>query len=276
MSLHSRQVIGGLVSPWDIAIRDNLIFADDGVVYHDLQAAIDNADSFVQIGPGTIEANVYVENAGITIEGTGRSSLIDGTNGTNRNGTKEAVRIAAEGVTLRNLSVRSNPADGGTLLNYASAAGENSRRGIVNRVWLRESGDQGVLMQEDDISLTSVIAEDTGGGFAQDVFQSTGGSTDCRLFDVYIMNGAALSDGFNLNGAHHIVGMCEVDTPTNAAFLLTGDKMVISSNLIIGGSTGVDDDGTSNKVEGNTIDGATTGIDAAGATTPEHSDNSIL
>lgn len=278
MALHSTQVVGGLVSQWDRAIRDQIIFADDGKAYHSLQAAVDNAESFVRLGPGTFTENILVTNSDITIRGSGRATLIDGTDDTNPNGTQEAIRIHQPGVTLRNLSVRTDPTAGGNCVNFSSSGG-GSRRGICSQVWFREAGGAAIQFQDDDISLSSCIMEDIGSGFNGNtgaaVVESTGGSTDCRLFDLYIMNGAAGSRGFDIDGGDHIIASCEVDIPGSDGIFVAAGGVVVNGNRVIGAAgDGIHIDGEDCVVDSNVVTGTTgTPIETATPTTVTVGDN---
>lgn len=274
MSLYARQTIGGLVGAFDTAIRENLIFADDGNVYHTIQGAIDNCDSYIRIGPGTFTENVLVRKE-VTIEGSGYQTIIDGADGTiAETGTKEAIRVENPNVTITRLSLKTNPATGGNCITL-SQAGSGSKEALVERVWILEGGNRGIQVQDDDASIKGVIIEDSGAGVASDGFVTGAGSTDCRFIDCYTMGNAVGSDGFEIDGADHIVTGCEIDGVTNNGMFVEGDRVNIGNNIILGaGIDGIHVNGEDCVIDGNILAGITgTAIDTATPTTVTVGDN---
>jgi len=72
--------------------------ADDGNLYSSVQTAVDNATGWVFVGPGTFNENVTISTQGLTLEGCGYDTLIDG-------GTiGSAITLSAADITVKNSS----------------------------------------------------------------------------------------------------------------------------------------------------------------------------
>jgi len=76
LGLGDHTLVGGLLTT---ALNDGEVLADDGYVYSTVQAAQDAASSWIFIGPGTFNENVTVDTPGLTVQGSGYNTLIDGT-----------------------------------------------------------------------------------------------------------------------------------------------------------------------------------------------------
>lgn len=103
LGLGDNPLIQGLLTS---ALNDGEVLADDGFVYSTVQAAQDAASSWIFIGPGTFNEAVTIDTAGLTVQGSGYDTLIDGgTIGT-------AVTVSENDVTIKNLSVRTTGGSG--------------------------------------------------------------------------------------------------------------------------------------------------------------------
>lgn len=80
----------------------NGAIADNTDKYATVQEALTNATTHVTVLPGTYVENLSVTTAGLTIEGFGRSTVIDG--GPDLN----AIEVQASDVTIRNLVARTD------------------------------------------------------------------------------------------------------------------------------------------------------------------------
>lgn len=87
------------------AISEGTVYADDGNVYDTAQAAQDAATDYIQLGPGTF-STFNVNTAGLTVQGSGRGTLVDG-------GSGRAITVGADNVTISNLAAQNTP-EGGT------------------------------------------------------------------------------------------------------------------------------------------------------------------
>lgn len=80
------------------SVAEGKALADDGEMYDTVQAAVDAASGWVFVGPGTFNETVTVSTDGLTLEGVGEGSVIDG-------GTSNAVDIDASDVVVKSLSL---------------------------------------------------------------------------------------------------------------------------------------------------------------------------
>lgn len=120
--------IGGMFTS---AIASGKALADDGELYDSVQTAVDNATGIVFVGEGTFNENVTISTAGLTLQGSGYDTLIDG--GT----TGYAVSVSAKNVVVSNVSVKTDP-NGITVINPSA---NNIKFNSVN---IREGGSDGI------------------------------------------------------------------------------------------------------------------------------------
>jgi len=57
-------------------VSEGKALADDGNVYDTIQGAVDNAQSWVKVGPGKFKESVTISTAGLTLEGSGDRTTI--------------------------------------------------------------------------------------------------------------------------------------------------------------------------------------------------------
>lgn len=86
-----------------LSLRRDQVLADDGLLYDTVQAAENAAGSFIWVPPATFNESVLVNTSGLRILGSGKDSLIDGTNGGD-----DAIRVTASDVLVSNMSYQSN------------------------------------------------------------------------------------------------------------------------------------------------------------------------
>jgi len=81
-------------------VAEGKALADDGNVYDSIQMAVNNASSYVKIGPGGFRESVTIDTAGLTLQGSGDRTNIHGR-------IKTHIEVTASNVTVANVSIRS-------------------------------------------------------------------------------------------------------------------------------------------------------------------------
>jgi len=139
---------GGSAVPTGLAnaVSAGEVLADDGNIYSTVQGAVDNATGWVFVGPGTFNEAVTVSTAGMTIEGSGYGTHIDG--GT----TGDAINLSAANVTIQNLSVSTT---GGGGNNYVGVNLDGSANSTVNSVVVRDSDNHGIELSNSPDSIVT-------------------------------------------------------------------------------------------------------------------------
>lgn len=81
--------------------------SDAGVSFSTIQDAIDNADKWVLVGPGTYNENITITTDDFSVIGSSGASVING-------GTGHAIRVEANNVNIESLSVSTTGGGGNT------------------------------------------------------------------------------------------------------------------------------------------------------------------
>lgn len=200
--------------------------ADDGNTYTSVQTAVNNASGWVFVGPGTFSESVNITTSGLTLEGSGYGTLIDG--GT----TNDAIRVNATDVTVRDVSVQTTAGTGNA---YRGVDVEGSDDATIERVVVRDSDDSGL---------------------------ETGGN-DTTIRNCTVLS--ADQDGIVTPGVRCVVSNNNIDGTSRHGILATTDDSVYANNVITNvGDVGIAFPNNDNIIIGNRIinsadDGITNG-----------------
>jgi len=120
-------------------VAEGKALADDGSVYDTIQGAVNNASSWVKVGPGTFDETVDITTAGLTVEGSGDRTAISGDNG---------ISVSEVGnVTLSNFKVEDTD---NTSVNTISAPNLT-----VDNITVIDSGGAGIQIDGDDVIISN-------------------------------------------------------------------------------------------------------------------------
>jgi len=100
------------------ALKDGLALSDDGFAYESVQDAVDAASGWVFVGPGTFNESVSSSKNGLTIQGCGDNTIIDGGDG-------DAIELTGNNCTVKDLKVNTDTSTGGIGLTVYQ--GDNNR-----------------------------------------------------------------------------------------------------------------------------------------------------
>lgn len=219
--------------------------ADDGNTYTSVQTAVDNATGWVFIGPGTFNENVTVSTGGLTIEGSGKDTLIDG-------GTSgDAINLdgTSPDVTIRNLSVQTT-AGGGTSSDGITVISGSSDCHIEN-VHVRQSDRFGIDSGADRLVVTNCRIEST-----DDNGVNSGSG---NVHAVVTNNFFADNDYSVMMASDDSVVSNNYSETSRFGIVVNGNDCLIGGNRINGTTAGdcVTDNGTDNIIYNNRLSDAT-------------------
>jgi parallel beta-helix repeat protein len=254
LGLGDSPLINGLLTS---ALNDGEVLADDGYVYSTVQAAQDAASSWIFIGPGTFNESVTIDTAGLTVQGSGHNTLIDGTSNTN------AINVGATDVTISSLRVDVNTDNGGQgiLSNAAKTT-------IINTY---VSGGQFRTIEADDVDaiVSDCICEDGGIGIEIGLrgivsnntvrdMRDTDAGIKAISDDAIISNNTVTSpngDGINTGGGNDciVIGNRVHNAGDRGIYIHPDSIDIIVANNRVSDSTNSDlgDDGTGTLFDGN-------------------------
>lgn len=122
------------------ALKERKPLADDGSLYDSIQAAENAASSFVFVPPGTFNESVTIDTAGLTLLGSGNSTIING-------GAGEAVLVNASNVSLEQFTARRDEdATSVHTIDTSSSITDTS----VTDVTVDASGSNGIVIRGDN------------------------------------------------------------------------------------------------------------------------------
>lgn len=223
------------------------VYADDGNFYNTIGDALNNATSYVSIGPGTFNENLTVTTDDMTIEGVGESTVIDGGD------SSPAVTIDARNVTISNLSaITDRPGsqnaievttngDKAKVYNIAGiVAGESGiyTDGTPFKVTIRDcdieavgSGSPSIEMKGNDSLIEGVI--DNAGNIA--VSGQSSNIVNCRV------NTTSNLPAIELDGSFCIASNNQVDTDNGDGILVANGSVrcQVHNNMIFTGAIGI-------------------------------------
>jgi len=235
--------------------------ADDGNTYSSIQTAVDNATGLVFVGPGTFNETVNVGTNGLTIEGVGYGSHIDGGGG-------RAIDVGASNVTIRNLSISNTSSgvqdDGPTALWGAGAYL------TVDTVVVRESDDIGILCGENNTVVKNCVIEQSDGEgiypnvdtkskfiLVGNIIQGTAegagiklNSDDCTVSGNIVKN--AGSNGIESVVNDNVIGGNRVTNSGNYGIAVSGTDSIVYNNRVSDSTNAnISDNGTGTVLDGN-------------------------
>jgi hypothetical protein len=204
--------------------------ADDGNTYSSVQTAVDNASGWVFVGPGTFNESVTISTAGLTLEGCGYDTLIDG-------GASNATTVNAANVTIRNMSLQTTGGGGNSV--FCVAADTNADSTIVEGVKILDSDQRGVsLTTGTDHIVRNCVSVDT-----DDEAFRVG---ERSMIIGCVIQGTSSNNGIAAGSDSIIANNVVSNTANNAIDLFDDDDMVIIGNRTISpGGSGIQIGGTS-------------------------------
>lgn len=192
-------------APPDKAVDDN------GATHDSIQDAVDNADDFVVVGPGTFGETVLVDKEGLEMRGAGTGTVIDGTPG-------RALDISADDVNVSDMAVQNDVA-GASNNNETVRVRDGSADGSLENIRAFHADGQGFRVIGENWSVRGCVATDT----QSDAFQFTGSSRDCSVIGCvcYQNIGGA---GYQLSGERETAVGCIAKDTAGSAFFTAGQN----------------------------------------------------
>jgi hypothetical protein len=222
LGLGDKPLINGLLTS---ALNDGEVLADDGYVYGTIQAAQDAASSWIFIGPGTFNESVTVDTPGLTVQGSGHDTLIDG--GTSGDG------LSANAANISILSLRARTTSGQGTFNQGIAVQGSSV--TIKNVTVTDSDNGGILTDSTDTTIknSTILGGDDAGIQCTDAGSSM------------IVDGCFI-DGTGGNGANYV------------GIFPSGGDCIISNNIVINSDDyGIRSESSDNILIANRIDNST-------------------
>lgn len=221
---------------------------DNGATHDSIQSAVDNADDFLMIGPGSFDENVTVDKA-VTIKGAGPGTTIDG--GT----TGPALTIDADGVKVEGLAIRNTPGSGAGNALLVKGGHEDPE---VEGVWVWDSDSAAISTEATGTIISSCRVISSGSHAFEFTSSATGGSiTNC------VTKPGVGTDGIRIGGSHVTATANVIEAPNNNGIIVvaSSSEATVSANVVVGGNVvanGVKVDGDSTTLIGNSVTGART------------------
>lgn len=263
----------------------NKAIDDRGATHDRVQDAVDNANSFVFVGPGTFEESVTITSGSVLVKGVGEESVIDG-------GTAgDAIGVQADDVTIASLGLQTSGNEDAGI--HATGNISNVR---IHDCVVFESGDHGVEFDTDvsgfDNQVVNCRFENTdelgawikGGSVlisectffsgVSDVAIQTAGPNS-RVVHCHIED-ATFQGIYASSGSHSaIIAENRISGASGDGIRIDSDDVVVNANRISGdGDNGIDVDGTDDQIHDNHITGTfTTDINTSDATNASVADN---
>lgn len=219
--------------------------ADDGNRYSSVQTAVDSASGWVFVGPGTFNESVTINTAGLTLEGCGRDTLIDG-------GTiGEAITMVGDNVTVQKLRVTS---DIGTGNDGIRVTGDGC---VVKQVIANNIGDAGISVFSSDCIVTNCRSSNVG---QHNISLFNSGNRNIVTNNVLKDAGVYsmildINDGGGNNSI--IAGNICTDSSNDGIMINGNDNTAIGNRVINSGDDGIGINGIDNIVANNRISDST-------------------
>jgi len=234
--------------------------ADDGNTYASVQTAVDNASGWVFVGPGTFNESVTISTAGLTLEGSGYDTLIDGAT------TGNAILINSSDVTVRKCSVRTSPGSGDQFDGVRVGTGGDSI--TVQNVVVRDSDYNGIRLTDgDDHRIYKCVVESSGRRGITHTNTPRTIISSCIVIDspdgIYprssdqitancIVNNTTAASGISTGNADGIVIGCRVSNAQGSGIYVAGADEIIANNRVSdSGNVDINDNGTGTLLDGN-------------------------
>jgi hypothetical protein len=213
IGLGNNALVSGLLTA---ALNDGEVLADDGSVHESVQAAQDAASSYIFVGPGTFNESVTIDTPGLTVQGSGHDTLIDG-------GTSgSAIAANADDVTLSSFSARSTNQSN---FNIDAVRSTGTSTHIAN-VFVDESDSDGIRTDGVDSVIKSCTVEGNveGACIAQDGNRS--------IIDSCIMRNTGLN-GISISADDCIASNNNIDSVNDDGWQSgSGSDLIVIGNRI--------------------------------------------
>jgi hypothetical protein len=227
---------------------------------------VNNASSFVRVGPGEFRESVTINTAGLTLEGSGERTLIDGEQ------SGDAIKVSASDVTIQNLSAQTS--NGGDIAINIPV--ESDTGASVLNVLIPESGDEGINIRGNGGLIAGTTIENVAqrGIFCNKNLSTLAGGdrvivtnciiSDCGSSAILTQGGENVisncicrgtgSHGIVNSGNDAIVIGNRIDNTVNNGIDNSNNDTILANNRISNtGGSGIFDDGTGNVLDANLI-----------------------
>lgn len=226
------------------ALVEGKPLADDGALYSTVQDAENAASSWVFVPPGTFNESVTIDTAGLTLEGVGYESYIDG-------GTiGDAITIDASNVTIRSISVGTTYGAGNA--NSVIVTGTNADSGLITGVVVRESDYYGIWPSDGtDWTISNCRVDNT-----ESASIRVGGARSI-VFGCVVTNADAVA-GVYVGGDDSIVSSCVFDSAGGKTINLQGsDSIAIGCRIHNASEHGIEVNSADSIVANNRVSDST-------------------
>jgi len=218
------------------------VLADNGEIYTSVQTAVDNSTGFVFVGPGTFNENVTISTEGLTLEGVGRDTFIDGGTGA------PAITFNGTDATARNLSVATTSGGGTNSNAFQFASGGN-----IENCRVRESDDKGISVP-DDMTIVNTVFEQCDG------IAVRGGSTVRNIVSGCVFQNVSSAVGFFGTSDSVIANNICVQGTSADSFIFgngSNDNILIGNRVSDYANRGIDNNATDNIIANNRVSDST-------------------
>lgn len=201
-------------------VSEGKALADDGNVYDTIQEAENAASSWVKVGPGDFRESVTIDTAGLTLEGSGERSKING-------GQNSSVNVNSSDVTVRDISATGSK--NGSIALFSDSFATS----FINCSVTGANG--GIQAQGDEAIVANCRVEDTGGN---GIRASTNSITyNCTVKGAANTGWLVYAGG---NGDNAIIANCVVtDSGNEGITYFTNDGIVIANRVDGSASNGI-------------------------------------
>jgi len=203
------------------------VLADNGEIYTSVQTAVDNSTGFVFIGPGTFNESVTISTQGLTLQGSGYDTLIDGQS------IASAVQVSASNVTVKNLSFATD--SGSSLNTVITATGADSC--TFDRIHIKSAGNFGIYLTDGDEHIISNCIVTGPGNDAIRCSTSRTVVTNCVVQGPGDFN---FTNGINIRGDDSIVSNSIVIDINNVGISIAkSDDIAVGNRITASGNNGL-------------------------------------
>jgi len=225
------------------ALKNEEPMADDGETYPTIQAAENAASSWVFVPPGTYNENVTIDTDGLTLQGAGYNTTIDGGDG-------DALTIESNNVSVGNIAVQADASESGGGVRCIGDAG------ILTNIIVNTCGSNGI--------------EITGRGGIVANCRITDSSVIIAIFCIYdnviVTNNIVRNVGIGIytnagnNSSQHIIANNIIDSLTNYGMQVRDNNVIIGNRINNMPSEGIDISGNNTIVANNRVSDCGTNI----------------
>jgi len=241
------------------AVKEGRALADDGNTYDSVQDAVDAASSFVKVGPGTFNESVNISTVGISLIGSGESTLIDAV-------SKGDAISTTDDVTVSNIAVRTDSSSSGR----GVTSGNNN---VLKNITCLNSGDIGIAPNTDSVAYNCTALNSSASGIRSlgnrviisncDIDNTGSRALYTTNNDNILANNVILNSGghgIRLQNANDCVVIGNrVHNSTDAGFFVSStsaDNILANCRISDSGSTDINNNGSTNLVTDGNLTGA--------------------